>query len=243
MLRAGRAVLVLRAVREGGVLRRREGPGLRMQVEAVVPDGLTPPGTVAESAWLDFRDRLRAFVARRVANPADVEDIVQFAFLQLHRGLGAIRNGERVHAWLYSTARRAIADYYRSRGRSLEVPSGDAADLDALAPTDSAEGDGDRRQEVARCLAPVLRRLAPADQEAILLTEVEGLRLAEAAARVNVSLPGMKSRVQRARRRLREAILACCHVALDGRGAPIGCERRHGSSAPLRQDCATERKC
>jgi len=194
-----------------------------------------PVEAVAETAWREFQGHLRAFVARRVANPADVDDIVQLAFLQLHRGLGAIRNRERIHAWLYSTARRAIADHYRSRARRVEVPSGDAADLDALARTEGAEGEGGGRQEVARCLAPVLQRLAPADQEAIFLTEVEGLRLADAAVRVHVSLPGMKSRVQRARRRLREAILACCRVALDGRGAPIGCERRREP----RQDCAT----
>jgi RNA polymerase sigma-70 factor (ECF subfamily) len=204
---------------------------VRVQVEAVVPDGRTPPGTVAETVWLEFRGRLSAFVARRVPNPADVDDIVQFAFLQLHRGLGEMRNAERVHAWLYSTARRAVADYYRSRGRRVEVPSGDAADLDALPRTDGARESGEARQEVARCLAPVIRRLPPADQEAILLTEIEGLRLADAATRANVSLPGMKSRVQRARRRLRQALLACCHVALDGRGAPISCEQRNGPRA------------
>ena len=92
---------------------------------------------------------------------------------------------------------------------------------------------------MARCLAPVLGRLGAADQEAIRLTEIEGLRLADAARRVRVSLPGMKSRVQRARRRLREAMLACCHVALDGRGAPIRCEQR----GEPRQGCATERRC
>jgi RNA polymerase sigma-70 factor (ECF subfamily) len=193
--------------------------------------------TVAET-WAGFHERLRAFVARRVANPADVEDIVQFAFLQLQRGLGRIENGDRVHAWLYSTARRAIAEYYRARARRVEVPSGDALDLDALGRAEGA-GDDEGRQEVARCLAPVLQRLAPADQEAILLTEVQGLRLADAAARAKVSLPGMKSRVQRARRRLRQALFACCRVALDGRGAPIGCEGR----APGREACGAARGC
>lgn len=209
-----------------------------MPVDAVVPAGAQPTGTVAETAWLEFKERLRAFVARRVPNPSDVDDIVQFAFLQLHRGLGGIKNGERVHAWLYSTARRAIADYYRSRGRRLEVPSGDTIDLDALPRANHSEDDSDGRSEVARCLAPVVRRLAPADQQAILLTEIGGLRLADAAARVNLSLAGMKSRVQRARRRLREAILACCHVALDGRGTPIACEQRHEPNDACGKGCA-----
>jgi RNA polymerase sigma-70 factor (ECF subfamily) len=209
-----------------------------MPVDVVVPVGGTPAGTVSETVWLEFRDRLRAFVARRVTNPADVDDIVQWAFLQLHRGLGGIRNGERIHAWLFSTARRAIADYYRARTRRLEVPAGDTLDLDALPVAGLTEGDGDARREVARCLAPVLRRLGRADQEAIALTEIEGLRLADAAARVDISLSGMKSRVQRARRRLRRAILACCHVALDGRGTPIGCEgREHGPAGCSEGTC------
>jgi RNA polymerase sigma-70 factor (ECF subfamily) len=196
-----------------------------MPLAAVVTGGEGPLVAVSETAWIEFHARLRGFVARRVANPADVDDIVQLAFLQLHRGLGGIRNVERIHAWLYSTARRAVADHYRSRGRQVEVPWGGAADLDGLAEA-GTPADSEGRQEVARCLAPVLGRLSAADQEAILLTEVQGLRLAEAARRVSVSLPGMKSRVQRARRRLREAMLACCHVALDGRGAPLRCERR-----------------
>ena len=210
-----------------------------MPLEAVATGGGEPPVVVSETVWTEFRARLRAFVARRVANPADVDDIVQLAFLQLHRGLGGIRSGERIHAWLYSTARRAIADYYRSRSRQIEVPSGDAVDLDEWAGMDGAP-EGEERQEVARCLAPVLGRLGAADHQAILLTEVEGLRLADAARRVHVSLPGMKSRVQRARRRLREAMLACCHIALDGRGAPIRCEQRERAA---RQGCATERRC
>lgn len=213
-----------------------------MQRVAVLTGGDEPPVAVSETAWMEFHTRLRAFVGRRVANPADVDDIVQFAFLQLHRGLGEIRNGERIHAWLYSTARRAIADYYRSRSRRLEVPSGGAVDLDALAQMGTL-ADGDERQEVARCLAPVVDRLSAADQEAILLTEVQGLRLADAARRGGVSLPGMKSRVQRARRRLREAMLACCHVALDGRGAPVRCEKRAEPHSGSHRACATEQRC
>ena len=154
-----------------------------MQLDGRGDGGGEPPVVVAETVWTEFRARLRAFVARRVANPADVDDIVQFAFLQLHRGLGGIRSGERIHAWLYSTARRAIADYYRSRSRQIEVPSGDAVDLDEWA----ASGRRARRRG-APGSGPLpragSRAARGADQEAILLTEVEGLRLADAARRV-----------------------------------------------------------
>jgi RNA polymerase sigma-70 factor (ECF subfamily) len=179
-----------------------------------------------EALWLEFRRTLRAFVARRVPFPADVDDIVQWVFLQLHRRLADVRNGDRIHAWLYTTARRAIADYYRSGVRRHEVPSGDALDLDRLEIALEAPAESETRAEVAACLAPVVERLAPPDREAIELVEIQGVRLAEAAERSGVSLPGMKSRIQRARRRLKEAMLACCRIALDGTGVPIACETK-----------------
>jgi len=187
-----------------------------------------------ETLWLEFRERLRAFVARRVSNRTDVDDIVQWVFLQMHRSLAEIRSGERIHAWLYSTARRAIADYYRSGSRRREVLSGDALDLDALQLGSDVQTEvgNDERQEVAACLAPVVERLAPTDRQAIVLTEIQGLRLADAAAQAGLSLSGMKSRVQRARHRLRKAMLDCCHLALDGRGTPISCAKRDQVSGP-----------
>jgi RNA polymerase sigma-70 factor, ECF subfamily len=190
---------------------------------------------LAETLWLEFRPRLQAFVARRVANPADAEDIVQSAFLQMHRHVDGIRDAGRIQAWLYRVVRRGVADYYRSGHRRREVLSGSSIDIDALGPR-PVEGDEDEaaRREVAACLAPAVERLKSNDQEAIVLTEIKGLRLADAAQRVGVSLTGMKSRVQRARLRLREAMLNCCDLALDGQGIPIRCAQR-SVDAPARR--------
>ncbi|WP_220448470.1 sigma factor-like helix-turn-helix DNA-binding protein [Nonomuraea mesophila] len=49
--------------------------------------------------------------------------------------------------------------------------------------------------------------------------EYEGLTQSEAARRLGISVSGMKSRVQRARGRLRELLTGCCAVAMDARGA------------------------
>lgn len=232
MLRPGGADRLLCACREDCLLRRIARHGLRMQV-AASPPAVQPLASIGtETLWLEFRERLRGFVARRISNPADVEDIVQWVFLQMHRHLGRIKAPEAIHAWLYRTARRAIADHYRSGIRRREVLSGDAADLEALHAAAEQGEDADTRREVADCLAPVVASLGPADREAIVLTELQGLRIADAASRSGVSLSGMKSRVQRARRKLREAIFECCDFALDGRGAPIGCAQRDRRAGP-----------
>ncbi len=227
MLRAGGEVLLLRYDR---------GAGLRMPVAAEV-SGAASAHADTEATWREFRRSLRAFVARRVPSPADVDDIVQDVFLRMHRSQDAIRSRDRVHAWLYTTARRAVTDHSRGGARRREVLAGDAQDLEVLhAGPELGPEDDEARAEVAACLAPVLGRLPQIDREAISRIDVEGRRVAEVAERFGLSVPGMKSRVQRARRRLRQAMLACCRLALDGQGVPIACGVRSRDACGARTD-------
>src|SRR5690606_38973140 len=173
--------------------------------------------------WQELHGNLRAFIARRVQNQSDVDDLVQRVLLQIVKGLDTLRDAGRLHAWVYRTARNVIVDYYRSAGSRREHAAGDAVDLDEAAgapaaPTSLDDEDGGALRELAACLAPMLARLSPAAQEAIRMIDLEGATQDEAARRAGVSLSGMKSRVQRGRQELRAALEACCRIDLDQRG-------------------------
>ena len=73
---------------------------------------------VSELPWEELHGNLRAFISRRVRNQADVDDLVQRVLLQIVKGLASLRDAERLHAWVYRTARNVIVDYYRSSSRS-----------------------------------------------------------------------------------------------------------------------------
>lgn len=199
---------------------------------------------IADPPWEEVHASLRAFIGRRVRNPADVDDLVQRVLLRLVRGLGSLRDRERLHAWVYRTARNVIADHYRSAPVRRERPGGDAADLDALSP--HAEGRVDDEEpaavrELASCLTPLLDRLPAPYREALVLTELEGRPQADAARLAGVSLSGMKSRVQRGRRQLRAALEACCRVDLDRRGGVMARTPRAGEACATRCDpCGPE---
>ncbi|MFF5209537.1 sigma-70 family RNA polymerase sigma factor [Streptosporangium sp. NPDC000396] len=171
---------------------------------------------VADAArlWFEMRERLVAFVARRIDRPDDAEDIVQEVFLKMGRGIDAVRDNERLEAWIYQITRNAIVDYHRAALRADRTRTRAALDRSM----DSGAGDLDALATLAGCLDPMLSRLPGHHREAITLTEYDGLTQAEAARRTGLSVPGMKSRVQRARARLRDMVLACCRVALDARG-------------------------
>lgn len=76
-----------------------------------------------EQIWHEFHERLRAFIARRVDNEADMKDILQTVFLRLHQNLGTLNRADRLTSWLFQITRHAIADYYRSSERQREIPT------------------------------------------------------------------------------------------------------------------------
>jgi RNA polymerase sigma-70 factor (ECF subfamily) len=168
-----------------------------------------------EAAWHQFADDLYRFISRRVASPQDAEDVLQLVFLRLTQQTGGLRSDERVAGWLFATTRNAITDYYRSAARRRELPVGVLPDTDAAA---GWQDEDESEANLARCLAPLIEHLPAEQAEAVRLVDVKGMTHSEAAAAVIVSVPGMKSRVQRGRRKLLELLLSCCEVQRDVRG-------------------------
>jgi RNA polymerase sigma-70 factor (ECF subfamily) len=185
--------------------------------------------TVAASdlPWQELDHNLRTFIARRVRNQADVDDLVQRVLLQMVKGLATLRDVDRLHAWVYRTARNVIVDYYRAAGSTRELAAGGAADFDAADPGAGGaviddEDETTALRELATCLAPMLSQLPPVYQDAVRVVDLQGVTQHEAAQRAGVSVSGMKSRVQRGRRQLRALVEACCRVDLDRRGSIAG---------------------
>lgn len=178
--------------------------------------------------WRELDARLRPFVARRV-RAEDVDDVVQDVFLRMQRGLDGLRDDQRFGPWVYQVARSAIGDHRRKAARH---PLSDAEPPEAATPDPEAEDEGAAERELALYVAPFIAMLPSPYREALTLTELEGLTQKEAAELIGISLSGMKSRVQRGRLALKEALEDCCHIALDARGRVLSCEPRADGRLP-----------
>lgn len=186
---------------------------------------------LGQDAWRDFHTSLHAYVSRRVAAGA-VEDVVGDILLLLARHEDRLADADDPAAWVFRVAANAIADHHRRRAAEERALTQYAA---AIEPSDAASNAA----EIAACLTPVIRNLPAPYAEALLLTDLAGLNQTEAAARLGLSTSAMKSRVQRGRSKLKQAILRCCAIALDCRGAVLDCEprsteRQNGSSCTHR---------
>jgi RNA polymerase sigma-70 factor (ECF subfamily) len=124
----------------------------------------------------------------------------------------AVPGPDRLAAWVYRIARNVVHDHHR-KATSAAVPFADADPADAA---DDRQGRG----HCGGCewLGEMVRSLPDGYREAVELAEVEGLPQQEIADRLGLSLSGAKSRIQRGRVMLRDALEACCHFEFDSRG-------------------------
>lgn len=167
-----------------------------------------------EALWHEFQDHLRAFVARRVNHPEDVDDVLQDVFLRIHRNLGRVNQRGSLSSWIFQITRNSIVDHYRSHRRKQE-PLDEGVHQPAMPPVEDSVREV---RELAQCLSPMIRSLPAAYRDALAMTDLDGATQQEAARMAGISLSGMKSRIQRARKQLRESLLACCQVEVNRRG-------------------------
>ena len=195
-----------------------------------------------KAVWGQMRDRLLAFVRPRVATVQDAEDIVQDVFLRIHAKLDQLQDAERLTPWIYSIARNAIVDYHRQRatkaGTLAKLVDASAADPHASQRDNAADtGLADASAGLAQCTAELMDRLPERQRQALALTELAGLTQHQAAEQLGLSVPGVKARVQRGRRHLKQLLLDCCKVDLDRRQGVVDYEPREGGAC---DQCACE---
>lgn len=147
-----------------------------------------------------YREQARAILAyalRRVEDREDAADVVAETFLIAWRRLAEIPPGGEARLWLYAVARRVIANLHRSERRRTRLGQRLAESLRAeLTTHPAAAGEA---AEALRAMA----ELGDKDRELLLLVAWEGLSPSEAAKVLAISSLAARSRLHRARRRLR----------------------------------------
>jgi RNA polymerase sigma-70 factor (ECF subfamily) len=176
-----------------------------------------PTAPDLERSWYDTLDRLQAFVAARVNDRDVAADITQDVIVRSIAS-GALERVDNPAAWLYRAARNAVIDHYRTR-RHHDVLDDPDAWPD---PDDTANAPNQATRELSTCLRPLLDQLPAAARDALVRVDVEGQTQTRAATDLGISVSGMKSRVQRARRDLKQLLERCCTVELDGVGGVTG---------------------
>ena len=162
------------------------------------------------------RPRLRNFIRRRIANEADVEDILQDVFSELVEAYGLVQSIEHVGGWLFAVARNRITDFFRKRRAEplSDLPAADADEeerlgLDQLLPSPEAGPEAAYlRAVLLEEMDAGLGELPPEQQEVFIAHEIEGKSFKQLAAETGLGVSTLLSRKHYAVRYLRGRLRA-----------------------------------
>ncbi len=159
------------------------------------------------------RSRLRSFISRRVADPSDVEDILQEVFFELVEAYRLMKPVEMVGAWLFQVARNRIIDRFRKKkpeplpDLSVESEEGGMLSIEEFLPSPDAGPEAAYiRAVLIEELEAALEEL-PGDQRQVFIAhEIEGRSFKELAAETGVSINTLLSRKRYAVLHLRQRL-------------------------------------
>jgi len=161
--------------------------------------------------WEEYKGGLYGFILKRIGNEGDAKDLLQEVLLKSYQFCAKGKEVLYLKAWLFKIAQNCIADYYRKNQHHEDYP----ADLAIEEASVSMVGE-------ASIYIKALLKLLP-DEYALPLQlyDLEDINQKKIAQQLNLTLVNTKSRIQRARVKLKERFLECCVVEFGDNGEMI----------------------
>ena len=177
-----------------------------------------------ESAFIEIMSRHKARIfASAVAllrNHADAEEITQDTFIRAHRGFSSFRGDSSVATWLHriavNLARNRYWYFFRRRRQStlsLDVALGDEGNStfsDLISATDPDPSQATSRNEFVEAVEACMEMLEPSSRRILTMRSVLDQSYEEIAVALGINVGTVKSRIARARERLRSRMEEQC---------------------------------
>jgi RNA polymerase sigma-70 factor, ECF subfamily len=194
--------------------RRLEEPGAIMTLDLDVSES---PSATAEQLMIGYQQAdpaatseliellspgLYRFFASQMGSRTDAEDMLQDAWLRIHRVRHTYRPGDPLLPWVYAIARRVRVDNFRHRQRLASHEISEKMECGRSAALAVPKGETDELPSFDELVAP----LPESQREVLTMLKVNGLSLEEVARATSSTTGAVKQKVHRAYERLRNVL-------------------------------------
>jgi RNA polymerase sigma-70 factor (ECF subfamily) len=172
------------------------------------PEVLTP-----ELVFREYAPRIYNLARRMLGNDADAEDVTQDVLLQVVRKLDTFRGDSQIGTWLHRVTVNAALAHRAKRANRQKREGGDTPDdLSDAGPAGAVRrwnvspDEPVLAAEQAELIEKAINQLPEPYRDVYLLADVEGLPNAEIGEMLGLNVPAVKSRLHRARLRMRDSL-------------------------------------
>ena len=160
------------------------------------------------NSWREHEAELRGYLLHRVGDPNLADDLVQEVFLKAMRYGHGFCVLDNPRAWLFQVARNTLVDKLRLDKNAVPLPDDLVEEIHEIEPVDA----------LTECLLLILAELSSDDSDILMQCDLNGVKLRVYADSHRLTLSAAKSRLLRARQRMRYDLIRKCGVQFDDAG-------------------------
>lgn len=164
-------------------------------------------------AWSENESGLKYWLYFQLRNHELADDILHDVFIQALGKGGDFCTIVYPKAWFFQVAKNCLVDHFRKQKRMVDLKVEEHKKL--VEETEQVEEESAVVDQLTQCLPRVLSELDSEDSDILQQCDVNGVTIVEYAKKQGIGLAAAKSRIQRARKKLRKQLVEKCQVQLD----------------------------
>lgn len=163
--------------------------------------------TDVSALWSDYKSGLEFYILKKVKDKDIANDLSHEVLMKIYNSCCSDIEIRNVRSWMFQIAHNTTVDYLKNENRfTNEVPE------------DTETDETNAYKEIEKWVRPLMELLPEKYAVPLQLSDLEDLKQAEVSKKLNLSLTATKSRIQRARKLLKEKIIECSNMETNSRG-------------------------
>lgn len=173
--------------------------------------------TDVSSLWSDYKSGLEFYILKKVKDKDIAHDLSHEVLMKIYNSCCSDREIKNVRSWMFQIAHNTTIDYLTDKNKFIhELP--EKMDLN----------ENNTYKDIENWVKPLIDLLPEKYALPLRLSDLEDLKQAEVSKKINLSLTATKSRIQRARKLLKEKIIECSNLETNSRGNLVHIEMKPG---------------
>ena len=165
------------------------------------------------SLWLEYKNGLKYYILKKVKNKDVANDLSHEVLMKIYNSCCSTIKIKNVRSWMFQIAHNTTVDYLKKQHNFTNI-----------IPESYDNDEHTVIQEADKIIKPLMKLLPDKYAIPLQLSDIDELKQKEVAQKLNLSLTATKSRIQRARKLLKEKIIECSNLEKDEKGNLISLE-------------------
>ena len=182
--------------------------------------------------WEEYKSSLFGYIKKRVSDEDDAKDILQDVLLKSYQYCSKGKTVLYLKSWLYKITQNAIVDYHKKTNKTIAIS------FEVVEENSEKSILG----EASDYIKALLKLLPDEYAKPLYMSDIEGLDQKTIAANLKLTLTNTKSRIQRARVKLKERFLECCVVSFGESGEMVSFDIKPECTALKKEHARIENK-